>query len=358
MTADRHQRMMELSQFRQALQTLRTGTTHLKHLLRVLYDRASLLEESWDCWVSKQALAAELEVSVKTVERSMCLGEGQGFFLITGYEEAGKKYCFRLRPAEIRDQWRQQAAERPGGIANASLPGRTSRRPGGIADVAGVPVEGRSGGIANVPRPRVSRTDSPLPSGTVSPDRETLSPPSETVSPEKETLSPKNGTGSLARFGQVGIGGYKNSNTNLANRRETESLGSGVGTHSLKWPEISASDLADPRTIERLYQLALARQWVRDIDRLRVFTAAVSIRRRHLHPDTDSEPIRVPGAAFTKVLKRKCWVGGESDEDMASTMLATLDQPSRLLRSETFEEDDESRRREEQVMALATKGQR
>jgi hypothetical protein len=83
--------------------------------------------------------------------------------------------------------------------------------------------------------------------------------------------------------------------------------------------ELSIDLLKSPQGIQKWFEFALGRQWVREIDRLRVFTAARSVIRRIAGMSN-------PCGAFVRIVKREAWHAASlADEDWGQKAIRWLD---------------------------------
>lgn len=341
-----NQRLLELDAIRRSLRSVQTGNTHVKHLLRALYDEAALKENNWVLYVDRQTLAAALEVSVKTVDRSIAAAAEGGFLKIVNKQ--GWELCLVLQPLSLRNSALSISTpqHRPGALATGeAVAGRETSRPGAFAT-------GRN------QLPRAPATDSP-PAGTVSPaaggtgtnsphsgtngprprthspDGETNSltdgtrgPGSETNSPQGglgRTNSPHSRTNSPVHQNTNGVFGvYINTNTKepLVADRESPGL-----TVQRGW-KITLGTLADPADVQQLFELALERGWVWEVHRHQFFVLAHNVRRRALQPKASEEPIQSAGAVFTRLVKRREWLGAIEDEEWANQAIAAVKRES------------------------------
>jgi hypothetical protein len=89
---------------------------------------------------------------------------------------------------------------------------------------------------------------------------------------------------------------------------------------------LSPELLASAAGIARWFDFALGQGWVREIDRLRVFTLARSIVRRAKQFHGTPREIRNPCGAFVRLVKQERWdVGSLADEEWARQALRLLD---------------------------------
>jgi hypothetical protein len=87
--------------------------------------------------------------------------------------------------------------------------------------------------------------------------------------------------------------------------------------------ELSLELLRSPEGVQRWFEFALARGWVRQVDRLRVFTAAQSVVRRATRKGSD---LANPCGAFVRLVKRQLWrVASQEDEDQAAQAIRLLE---------------------------------
>lgn len=104
-------------------------------------------------------------------------------------------------------------------------------------------------------------------------------------------------------------------------RRENRS---GLGPYP-----ITLAVLSSANELDAWFEFAMSRGWVRDVDRLRVFTAARSVYRRSRR---DHNPVGV--GAFVRIVKRRLWfAASESDEEWAANAIRQLDRPDDLVES-------------------------
>jgi hypothetical protein len=87
---------------------------------------------------------------------------------------------------------------------------------------------------------------------------------------------------------------------------------------------LSLDLLRSPRGLETWFQFAVARRWVREVDRLRVFTAARCVMRR---ADADPRKFANPCGAFVRMVKLRKWHASQADEDWARAAIASLSPP-------------------------------
>ena len=91
------------------------------------------------------------------------------------------------------------------------------------------------------------------------------------------------------------------------------------GTHGGWERELTTRMLNDPQTVDDLFWFAVRKWKLRDIDRLRFHTAAVSVSRR-------KQEITNPPGAFTRIIKRRLWmVASQEDEQLAHRAIRKLD---------------------------------
>ncbi|MDE2101854.1 MAG: hypothetical protein KGL39_31700 [Patescibacteria group bacterium] len=86
---------------------------------------------------------------------------------------------------------------------------------------------------------------------------------------------------------------------------------------------LSLDLLRSPQGIDRWFQFALSRRWLRDIDRLRVFTVARCLMRR---VDANPREFTNPCGAFVRSVKLRKWFGSEDDQAWATKMIRWLDE--------------------------------
>jgi hypothetical protein len=85
--------------------------------------------------------------------------------------------------------------------------------------------------------------------------------------------------------------------------------------------EITLAMLASRQDVQTLFEIARARDWVYESDRLRFFSVARSVRRR-----AEAGSISSPGGAFSRVIKRRQWgFASLEDEDQAEKAIHDLD---------------------------------
>lgn len=86
--------------------------------------------------------------------------------------------------------------------------------------------------------------------------------------------------------------------------------------------ELTPELLKSPGGIQKWFEFALGREWVREIDRLRVFTAARSVTRRTRPKGSIDDPC----GSFVRIVKRQRWdVADLSDEDWGQKAIRWLD---------------------------------
>jgi len=89
---------------------------------------------------------------------------------------------------------------------------------------------------------------------------------------------------------------------------------------------LSPELLASPAGIERWFRFALSKEWVREVDRLRIFTIARSIVRRAKQFRGTARMIRNPCGAFVRLVKQERWeVASQADEDWGRQAIRFLD---------------------------------
>lgn len=293
---------LELDTRRQLLRRIKTGSPHVKHLLRVIDDRCG---DKAECWPSVRTLAADMEVSERTVQRAIEAAVKQDLLVVLPPNEVRKSNTFRIRWAEMRDRTRQQEDEE-----------RARRRM-------------RSEGVTQCHPPGV----------TVSPPRcQTDTPPVSQCHP-KNPLKPQTKP-PLKPCGNDGGDG---------------DLKSGQGG---VWTVITLEQLGDLGQVQRLYAHALRRRWVRADDRVRFFAAARSVFRRASGlAGPDVEPIDNPGAAFTRIVKRRMWLGSDADEDWAHDAINRIDpKPAPPPRTSALDQvEDVDATRKQQIAAMLEK---